>query len=418
MTINLLNDIRVLDLSRYLAGPFCTWILADLGAEVIKVESCRTPDPLRMEARDIYPEGNPGTEPWNRSGMINDRNRGKYGITCDLKMDRGKEIFKKLVKISDVVVENFQAGVMKKFNLDYTILKAVNPSVVMISLSSQGLTGPEKNYRSFGPTIEETSGLLSITVYPGEPPYISSLAFPDLLAGMLSIGIILAGIRHARKTGLGMHIDLSQRELATSVMGEAVMDYVMNQRVWSAMGNRHPATGPYGCYRCKGEDAWVTIAVFNDEQWLQLCALMEQPKLAKDIRFEDALGRHRFQDELDPIITKWTAVHDPYDVQERLQQVGIPGGAVLNAKSIIENPHLKERSFFKQATHPVAGTHTYIGNPIRFSKASPCGQRPAPCLGEHNAFVYGELLGFAPTEIDELEQQGVIGTVPISKQSI
>jgi benzylsuccinate CoA-transferase BbsF subunit len=286
-----------------------------------------------------------------------------------------------------------------------------------MSLSSQGLSGPEKNYRSFGPTIEETSGLLSITGYPGEPPYISSLAFPDVLAGMSGIGLVLAAIRYCRKKGKGIHIDLSQRELATSVIGEAVMDYAMNKRVWSAMGNRHSVMAPHGCYRCRGEDKWVTIAVSDDKQWRKLCELMGHPELMEDERFKDILNRHKHHENLDRLIEAWTMTKDPYEAQDNLQQAGIAGGVVLNAKSIIENPHLKERAFFNRITHPKAGTHIYTDNPLRFSKLSRQSQRPAPCLGQHNAYVYSDLLGLSATELDELERQGVIGTIPTEKSA-
>jgi benzylsuccinate CoA-transferase BbsF subunit len=410
--MGILKDTRILDLSRYMAGPFCTWILGDLGAEVIKIESCRHPDALRIEARGIYPGENPGEKPWNRSGMINDRNRNKYGITLDLTMPRGKEIFKKLVKISHVVVENFHAGVLDKLGIDYGTIRTVNPSIVLISLSSQGLTGPEGGYRSFGPTIEETGGLLSITGYPEEPPYLSTLAFPDILAGMSGSGLVLAALRYSRRTGKGLHIDLSQRELTTAVIGEAVMDYVMNKRIWSAKANRHPFMAPHGCYRCKGEDKWVTIAVGSDRQWKRLCRLMGRPELTEYGRFGDILNRCKHHDEIDQIIEDWTKNRDQYEVQNRLQEAGIAAGAVLNAETLFKDPHLKDRNAFNVVTHPEAGIHAHVRNPIRLSKNKHDNPRPAPCLGEHNAYVLGNLLGMAPDEMEELDKTGVIGTIP------
>ena len=407
-----LEDIRILDLSRYLVGPFCTWILADTGAEVIKIESCSNPDPLRIEARGIYPGGEPGESPWNRSGMINERNRNKYGITLDLTTSQGKEIFLELVRISEVVVENFQAEVMNKLGLSYEVLKGVNPSIIIISLSSQGLTGPERNYRSFGPTLEETGGLLSITGYSGEPPYLSTLVFPDLLGGVFGVGLVVAALRYSRKTGKPLHIDLSQRELTTCVIGEAIMDYAMNQRVWAAMGNQHPFLSPYGCYQCKGEDNWVTIAVSSDEQWKTLCELIGRPGLAKDSRFSDVLSRHNHQEELNRLIEEWTRTRDHYDIQSKLQKAGIAAGAVLNTEELFSDPHLKEREFFDLVEHPEAGAHYYLGRPFKLSKTPGRTRKPAPCLGEHNAYIYGEVLGLSPEKIAELEKEGVIGTTP------
>jgi len=407
-----LKDIRVLDLGTYFAGPNCAWHLATMGAEVIKIESCRHPDPLRIAAREVYPGGEPGERPWNRSGMINERNRNKYGITLDLTASRGKEIFLRLIKISDVVVENFQAGVMKRLGMDYPVLAEANPKIILLSLSSQGLTGPEKDYRSFGPTLEQTSGLLSITGYPGEPPYISSLAFPDLVAGTLGPGLILAALRHVRRAGKGVHIDLSQRESATNVIGEVIMDYVMNQRLWEPMGNRHPFMTPHGCYRCKGEDSWVTIAVSSDEEWRQLCGIMARTELAEDSRFLNALARHKHQEKLDKIIEEWTRGQDHYDIQAKLQEVGIAAGAVLDTRELFDDPHLGERQFFEKVTHPEAGTSLHPGTPIRLSKMPEGTHMPAPCLGEHNTYIYNKLLGLSDAEIAELEGEGLIGIVP------
>ena len=411
-----LEGIRVLDLGMFWAGPYCGGLLADMGAEVIKVESCRRPDPLRIQARGIYPNGEPGERPWNRSGMINERNRNKFGITLDLTLPKGKEVFKRLIKVSDVVVENFSRKVMGSWDLNYPQLKEVNPAIIMISLSSQGLTGPDKDHVSFGPTLEDIGGLSYITGYPDQISTFMSFAYPDALAGVLGAGAVIAALRHRQRTGEGMHIDLSQRELTTCIIGEVMMDYAMNGRVKKAVGNKHPAMAPYGCYPCQGEDEWITIAIASDQDWRKLCQVMEKAELADDERFSDLPSRWQNQDELDKIITEWTKGWDHYELMQHLQKVGLCAGAVLTMEELFNDPHLREREFFRTQTHPEAGTFPYKGRPIRLSKTPLRTQMPAPCLGEHNSYVYGTLLGMTQEEINELEGEGVIGTVPVSTE--
>ncbi|MDP2919956.1 MAG: CoA transferase [Dehalococcoidia bacterium] len=417
MTTNLaLKGIRVLDMGMFMAGPYCGAILADLGAEVIKIESCRRPDPIRVQARGIYPNRIPGERPWNRSGMINERNRNKLGITLDLTLPKGKEVFKRLVKVSDVVVENFSRKVLTGWELDYPALREVNPSIIMMSLTSQGLTGPEKDYVSFGPTLEQIGGLAHLTGYPDQISAFASFAYPDMLAGALAPGLIIAALRYRNGTGKGMQIDLSQRELATFCIGEVMMDYAMNKRVRNEAGNRHSSMAPYGCYPCQGEDRWVTIAIASDEEWRRFCQVMGKPELAEDTRFLDVLSRWKNQDELDGIITRWTKEHEHYDVMRKLQEAGLTAGAVLDMRELFNDAHLKERDFFHVETHPEAGSFPYKGRPLRLTRTPLRREMPAPSLGEHNYHVYGTLLGMSREEIQLMEKEGVIGTVPASKE--
>lgn len=417
MSSNLaLKGIRVLDLGMFAAGPICGAVLADVGAEVIKVESCRRPDPLRIQARGIYPNGEPGERPWNRSGLVNERNRNKFGITLDLALPKGKEVFKRLVKISDVVLENFSRKVMSVLELDYPVLKKVNPAIIMISLASAGLTGPEKDHVSFGATLEQIGGLAYLTGYPDQISSFSSPAYPDPLAGVLGAGAVIAALRYRQRTGKGMHIDVSQREVTTCIIGETLMDYSMNRRVQKAIGNRHSSMAPHGCYPCQGEDQWVTIAIASDKEWQRFCQVMGRPELAEDKRFSDLLSRWKNQDELDRIIGEWTKEEDHYQVMRRLQEAGLAAGPVLTVKELFTDPHLREREFFKTETHPEAGTFPYKGRPFRLSKTPLRRQMPAPCLGQHNSYIYGTLLGMTQEEIDELEGEGIIGTVPTAEE--
>lgn len=407
-----LDGIRILDLGMFWAGPYAGGILADLGAEVIKVESCRRPDPLRIQARGLYPHGDPGERSWNRSGMINDRNRNKYGITLDLSVPHGKEVFRRLVKVSDVVVENFSRRVVRNLELEYPILSQVNPAIILLSLSSQGIDGPEKDNVSFGPTLEQIGGLAALTGYPDEMSSFASYAYPDALAGMLGAGSVIAALRHRRLTGKGTHIDLSQRELTSCIIGETLMDYAMNQRVHEPLGNRDASMAPCGCYPCRADDEWVTIAVGSDREWASLCRVMGRADLVNDNRFANVLSRWENQDELDTIISDWTRDQDHYQVMTSLQEVGVAAGAVLTVAELMDDPQMKERDFFPVQTHPEAGAFPCKGKPMWFSRTPLRNDMPAPCLGEHNSFVYGTLLGMTDQEIHDLEEEGVIGTMP------
>lgn len=396
-----------------MAGPYCAWLLANLGIEVIKVESCNRPDPIRIMARGVYPNGDPGEHSWNRSGMVNVRNLGKYGITLDIATDQGREIFLRLVKISRAVVENFQVGVLEKLCIPYETLIEVNPEIVLVSLSSQGLTGPEKGYRSFGNTLEQTGGLFSVTGYAAnEPPYISTLVFPDVLGGVMGAGLLLAALRYSQKMKKSVHVDLSQREITVNVIGEAVMDYNMNKRLWEPINNHDRFVAPHSCYRCRGEDEWITISICTDEQWKRLCNIMGKTELAGEAKFSDTISRFQNQAEIDPIIAAWTATQNKYDLQNRLQEAGIAAGAVLNARDICKDPHINQRGFFDLVTHPEAGTHLYPGRPAKLSGMPEHNPMPAPCLGEHNEYIYGNLLGLSKKEIEELEKTGIIGKLP------
>ena len=407
-----LEGVRILDFSMFLAGPHATKLLGDMGAEVIKIEAPHHPDALRMNPRDIYPDGDPGERPWNRSGMINERNRSKLGITLDLAADEGRNIFLDLVSVSDVVLENFRVGVMDRLGVGLDTLKQVNPTIILASLSSQGTTGPEKGYRSFGNTLEKLSGLFSLTGYPDEPPYFNGMAFPDPLTGYMGVGLVAAALRHRRLTGEGVHVDISQRELATAVVGEAIMDFTMNGRIRQPLVNGHTTMAPHAVYPCEGEDNWVAIAVEDDDQWQSLCAVMGQSGLADDARFRDGLSRWRNQEELNAIISDWSKDFDHYELMNRLQAHGVAAGVVMNSAGLMSDPHLDSREFFELSDDPEAGPNRYYGRPWKLSKTPGTTLYPAPLFAQHNALIYGELLGIGADEIADLDGRAITSDIP------
>ncbi|NQT71952.1 MAG: CoA transferase [Chloroflexi bacterium] len=414
--INLpLDEIRILDLSQVYAGPYATRLLADMGAEVIRVESAvrSTRGGPEPQPGAVYPDGNPGERPYNRSAYYNELNRNKLAISLDLSKEKGREVFKQLVKISDVVLENFTPRVMGNFGLDYPVLNEINPKIIVVSISAYGQTGPYRNYVSFGRGIEAMSGLSDITAYEDGEPLGPGIAYADATAGLHAAFAVLIALRHRRKTGRGQHIDLSLRESLLALMGEHVLDHSMNKRSPKGNGNRDSSAPFQGCYRCSGDDEWIAIAVHNDDELQSLCNAIDNPSWTKKEGFNNLLGWQRNQREIDNLIEQWTIQHDNQSAMQILQQSGIRAGAVLDAAQITSDPHLKQRGFFETVTHPEAGTHTYPGMSWKLSLTPGKIRMPAPCFAQHNDYVFGELLGISEEECMQLKTQGVISTVPI-----
>jgi crotonobetainyl-CoA:carnitine CoA-transferase CaiB-like acyl-CoA transferase len=410
------SKLRILDLSMFWAGAACAGFLGDLGMEVIKIESCQHPDPDRIVTQGLlYLHNELGEEPWNR-GMIHlRRHRNKLGITLDLATHEGKDLFLRLVKVSDMVVENFRVGVLEKLGIEYRVLQAANPQIILISVSSQGYTGPERTYGSNAEILAFTSGVRSISDYRDEIGLFTAANIPDPLAGTVAAGFALAALRQRRKTGKGLHVVLSQRELLTGCIGEIVMDYPMNQRIPQPQGNQHPFYAPHGCYPCEGKDSWIALVARDDNEWENLCRAMDNPELLADARFSGVANRLRHRDEIDKAIASWTVRRKKEEVMKLLQEKGVPASALFSVPDLVEDPHLKARGFWDRIDDPRPGFGTYLckGRGITLSKPPLKTERRAPDLGEHNDYVFKTLLGISQKEVDVLEKQGIIGRRPV-----
>ena len=405
-----LRGIRVLDLGMFWAGPYCCRMLGEAGADVIKVESQRRSDPLRMQGRGLFPDGDPGERPWNRSGMVNERNRSKRSLVIDLTSEEGSAIFKRLVAVSDLVVENFRLGVMERFGLGYEDLKAINPKIVMMSITSQGLSGPEARYVSYGTTLEQNGGLFAITGYPQRTPGFSSLAFPDPIGGMAAAGMALAALREVRRTGAGSHVDISQREMTTHFVGEAFMEAVITGEAPGPIGNRHRRHAPQGAYQCAGDDRWLSLTVDGDAGWVAICELIGDPELAA--RYASIEARHEHHDEIDSVIAAWAATQELQPAIDALRDAGVMAGPVMNAADLYADPQLDARDYFEPIDDYEAGSNRYITRPYRISGVTLDSESPTPLFGQHNAELLEELLGLSGDEIAGLEERGVIGDEP------
>ena len=398
-----LAGYRVADFTWVWAGPTCTMQLAHMGAEVIRMESMRRPCLLR--SLPPWPDGQPGL---NRSGYFNQYNQGKRSILLDLSKPEAVEIAKKLVAVSDVAVENFAGGVIKRLGLGYEALKQVKSDLIMISMSGYGQTGPEASYVSYGPAQVPLSGLSSLTGYAGWPPMHVGMSYGDPTAGLHAAFAVLAALFHRERSGEGQYIDMSQWESSLSVVAEGLMDQTMNGTQPPRMGNRIQYMAPHGIYRCAGEDRWVSIAVLTADEWHAFCGVIGQPGLADDARFRTVDDRKVNEDELDAIVEAWTSALDRFEVRDKLQAAGVAAFPPMTNKDLAEDPHLNERHFFVEKEHPEVGVRKHAGIPWKMSE-TPCEVwRAAPTIGQDNDYVYGEVLGFSSAQIADLVEREII----------
>ena len=386
-----LQNIRILDFSWVLAGPYATRILADFGAEVIKVQ------PLLPEEEDKFSRGYYNT--WNRN---------KLGITLSLNKPEGVAIAKRLVGISDAVVENFSPRVMANLGLDYDSLRKVKPDLIMLSLSTMGNSGPWRDYAGFGPTIQAFSGITYLTSFPGKPPLGLGTSYADHIAGLIACLALLSALEYRRKTGEGQYIDVSQVEAMAGLLGDAILDYTVRGEEVEPVGNSSTEAAPHGVYRCQGDDRWCAIAVFTDEEWQGFKRALGNPPWAEDKRFATLAGRLKHSEELDRLVEDWTKERTAEEAMALLQRQGVAAGVVQDASDLAEDPQLKERGFFIELDHPELGKTVSDAVPIRLSDTPARYTRAAPIQGQDNNYVYRELLGMSEDEIDKLREQGVI----------
>jgi crotonobetainyl-CoA:carnitine CoA-transferase CaiB-like acyl-CoA transferase len=413
-----LAGIRVVDLAQVFAGPACTRILADLGADVIRFESAG-----RMDVtRNLIITDNDGLDHhWHRASYFVIRNINKREMVVDLAKDEGREIIRKLVAGADVVVESFTPRVMANFGLGYDALKAIKPDIIMCSLSGYGQNGPMRDYGAYGMGLEPASGISSITGYAGGPPIRSGLSFTDPYSGFVGAGAILTALQYRRRTGKGQYIDLSEQEAAIPIMGAALLEYQMTGRVKERMGDRSEWAAPQGCYRCAGDDRWAVISCSDDAEFARLAAAMGHGEWTSDARFATVLARREHHDALDTAITAWTSQRDHYDVMHTLQKAGVKAAAVLDGKEVLFDPHFKARGHFDIVDQPMLGKRPVQRHvAAKFGRFEAKARRHAPLLGEHNDEVLREI-GYSEAEIAKLKDDAVIAdkpTLPVPAQFV
>ena len=393
-----LAGVRVLDLGHDWACPHAARVLADFGADVIKIEYPRRLDGMRGGARE--------SRMYDRRPRFHQLHRNKRSLTLDLGKPSGLQAFKDLVRVSDVVIENSRSGVLHRLGAGYDVLKELKPDLILVSMTAFGSGGPYASYAGYGGTLEALSGIQSLTAYDGDaaPNRVREM---DVTNGILGACAVLTALVDRRQTGLGQRIDLSQLESATSgLIGERIMEQAKNGRVAPPAGNRHPEWVPHGCYRCDGPDRWVAIAVRSEGEWARLCEAMGRAEWARDPRFKDAAARRLNQDELDRRIEEWTLGRSDLQAMRLLQDAGVAAGAVLDAAQLASDPHLRARGYFQEAAD---GSGLFPGVPIRLSGGGGGVAWRGPDLGRDNAPILCDLLGRLPDDVEPLDE-GSIGT--------
>ena len=393
-----LEGVRILDFTWVVAGPVAVRILADQGAEVIKIE--------RRDTLDL------GTR---RGGFSGNLHRGKESTVVNMADPRGIEIAQKLAAISDVVIDNFSARVMRNWGLDYESLKKIKPDIIAVSMSGFGHTGPHKDYVSYGPTLQALSGYTLQMRHPGREPAGWGYSYADMTGGYSGALAVLMALWHRKQTGQGQFVDLAQFEAISSLVGPGLLDILNSQTSSQPVGNRsqEAPAAPHGVYRCKGDDHWCAIAVFTEAEWQSLCHVLEQPAWTREARFASLADRLQHQDALDGYIEAWTQQHTAEEVMSRLQEAGIAAGVVANGEDLDRDPQLRARGYWARLPAQENGkTEDVIldGPPFKLSKTPGYVAAPGPLLGEHTDSVLRRLLNYSDQQIAQLKAEKVIAS--------
>ena len=418
-----LDGIRVVDSTYVFALPYTGGLLADFGAEVIKLEGPGRPDTTRTAGlAGAYPENELGEDWWNRPSTYNLLHRGKSSLTLDMTDERGRDLFRQLVAVSDVVMENFTPRVMRRWELDYPNLRKIKPDIILVSNTGYGHgDGPYSNYPAQATTQEATHGHCWITGYQGEGPSKAGASFVDFLSTWTALFAIGTALRYRNRTGQGQWVDIGMYQAGVMFSSEYIMDAIANGREGGRMGNRHPHRVPQGCYPAAGQDQWITLSVGSDAQWQALCAAMGREELAGDPRFANLLARRRHHDQIDEVISGWTARHDKYELMHLLQEAGIPAGPVLTGKDIHFDPQYRSRGFLERVTYPEdrnMGTRIIMGRPYKFSRTPLRVRGPAPAYGQDNQRILTGLLGVEDSAYESLVRDSIVASVPLTGEPV
>ena len=407
----ILEGVRVLTLEQVHALPWGTGFLADMGAEVIRVESL---DHLQDRKSGPFPEGKPGEEWWNQGGnLVYFGTRNKKSLCLNVSTPKGKEVFLKLAAKTDIVTDNFRPGTMQRFGFDHESLLKVNPKIISLSSTAYGYTGPWRRAGSRARTVDASCGLSFLTGYEGGPSYRASNNYMDHSVGNNVAYALLLALYQRNKTGQGMRVDLTMQETGVSAIGPAILEAqrgITRERV----GCGHWWKAPHNVYPCQADDRWIVIVVSNDREWETLKDAMGNPDWAADARFDSAVGRWKHRAEIDQELGKWTAQWDDLELGRMLQGKGISAGPAMTAQQLANDDHLNQRGFLWEFENPVSsgvGPRVYAGRPFR-TQEIPLSITKAAGLGQDNREILEGIAGLSAAEIAELAEEGVIGSEP------
>lgn len=393
-----LEGVRILDFTWVVAGPVATRILADQGAEIIKIE--------RRDTLDL------GTR---RGGFSGNLHRGKQSTVVNMADPRGIALAKRLAAVSDVVIDNFSARVMRNWGLDYAGLKQLKLDVIAVSMSGFGHTGPHKDYVSYGPTLQALSGYTLQMRHPGSAPAGWGYSYADMTGGYSGALAVLAALWHRKRTGQGQFVDLSQFEAISSLVGPGLLDLLNRDTASQPVGNRsqEAPAAPHGVYRCRGEDRWGAIAVFSDEKWRSLCRVMGNPTWAAQPRFASLASRLQHREDLDRHLETWTRRVAPEDVASRLQAVGVAASVVANGADLDRDPQLRTREYWARLPTRQEDGRTDVvldGPPFKLSRTPGYVAAPGPLLGEQTDDVLRRVLGLSAQQVADLKADRVVAS--------
>jgi benzylsuccinate CoA-transferase BbsF subunit len=397
-----LEGVKIVDFGWVVTGPAAAKFAANLGAEVIRIESNTRPDILRFA-----PPAKDGELGMNRSGMFTLYNDSKFGITLNLKMPQARDVAKRIIcNWADVVIDGLVPGVMERWGLDYETMKKEKPSLIHIATSFQGQTGPYSMMPGHGQVGAQLAGFSYITGWADREPAIPLSAYTDFIAFPHMVSILIAALIYRDRTGKGQYIDVSQLECSVQFLAPPIMDYMINGRIMMRMGNRSTNAAPHGIYACMGEDMWCAITIFTDDEWNNFRRVIGNPVWANDPRFTTLRGRKENEDELDALVTEWTVNYPPGEIMKQMQEAGVPAGIAASARDLVADPQLNHRGAHVMLEHPEIGPHIYQPPPYRFSKTPAELTLPAPCIGQHNEYILKEILGMSDEEVADLVAVG------------
>ena len=420
-----LQGIRILDMTVVWAGPYAATLLADLGAEVIRIESIQTlaPTTRGIMARPPetviqnlppfaggYPDRQGGDRPWNRSPQFNSHGRNKLSMTVDLRTTRGKEIFNRLVSVSDIFIDNNVAETMEKLGISYAGMKSIKEDIIAIRMPAYGDSGDYKRYRAFGVHMANALGHGLVRGYPDMDPSTNSGEFVvDAAAGAQAAAAAMMALIYRNKSGKGQLIELPSARATFAYLSKSFLEHTITGRIPESLGNRD-STAIQGCYPCIGDDRWIAITITNDHEWNQFVTAIGNPTWAMQPEFKNHLSRRQHHDMLDEHISSWTQSQDNQEAMHLLQSAGVISGPIMDVRDALNDPHLKDRNFYVEASTPDTGTYRSPTTPFKMSETPLTIRRGPVMLGQDNDYVYREVLGVSDAEFNELVQEGHIGT--------
>jgi benzylsuccinate CoA-transferase BbsF subunit len=396
------KGIKIVDFGWAIAGPLTLKYLADYGATVICIESIQRPDLLRTATP--YKDEIPGVD---NAGYFAYFAANKYSISLNLNKRHGLEIAKKLITWADVIADSHRPGVMERWKLGYDDVVKIKPDIIMIRNSNQGLTGPAATHPGLGNHTNGLTGIVNFVGWPEQEPISLMVAYSDYLVPHFAAAALIGALDYRRKTGKGQLIDISQFEVGLQLLTPTLLNYTVNGLEEKRKGNSYDYAAPHGVFRCKGDDRWCTISVFNDLEWQAFCYAIDKPDWLKETHFSDFRSRKQNEDKLNNMIGQWTIQHEAEEVLQLLQSAGVGAGIVQNAKDLYDDIQLRERECFWVADHKELGKFTHLGQPSRLSKTPASFFHAAPCLGEHTEYIFREVLGMSQEEYDQYLVEGV-----------